>query len=54
MTKRFEITYKNINICFGDNTFTKVLEGRTAEDALRSYGFENNFILRMVEAKEVK
>ena len=51
--KKFEITYKNLNVCFGNNTFTKVLDGENAKDALLKYAFEQSFILEMIEAKEL-
>ena len=52
--KKFEITYKNLNICFGGNVFTKIFEGRTAEEALAEYGREKGYILNLIEAKEVQ
>lgn len=51
--KKFEITYKNVCIMFGDSVFTKIMEGETAEKALNEYAFKNNFVLKMISAKEV-
>ena len=51
--KKFKITYKNLNIIFGDNVFAKILEGETAEKALDSYAFQNNYILEMIDAEEL-
>ena len=51
--KKWEVTYKNLNILFGDNIFTKTLEGKTAEDALRRYAFQTKYIVSMISYKEV-
>lgn len=51
--KRFEITYKNLNIVFGDNVFTKIFEGETPEKALDDYAFEKKYIVKMISTKEL-
>lgn len=52
MTKKFEITYKNVCILF-DNVFTKTLEGKTANEALHNYASEKGYVLIMLNAKEI-
>ena len=52
--KKWEITYKNLNIMFGNNVFTKVFEGETAERALIKYSLQTMYILSMISYKEIK
>ena len=51
--KKWEVTYKNLNIVFGNNVFTKVMDGASAEEALRKYAMENEYILEMIDYKKL-
>lgn len=51
--KKWEITYKNLNIIFGNNVFTKTFEGETAEKALIKYSLDTMCILSIISYKEV-
>lgn len=53
--KRFEITYKNSLIMFGDNVFTRVFEGETPERALTEFSLKRGYVgmLSMISYKEV-
>lgn len=53
--KKFEITYRNSLIMFGNNVFTDVLEGETPERALAKYELDKGYsgMLHMINYKEV-
>lgn len=52
--KRFEVTYKVLNLLFGQNVFTEVVEANTEKEAIFNIEHDTVCFNKVLEVKEIK